>query len=36
VNIAIDAALSSADEEDLIVVCGSIFLVGEMNMLSVD
>lgn len=36
VNAAIDAALSSAGEEDLIVVCGSIFLVGEINMLSVD
>lgn len=36
VNIAIDNALSAAAKEDLIVVCGSIFLVGEIDMLSVD
>jgi dihydrofolate synthase/folylpolyglutamate synthase len=36
VNIAIDAALSAAAQEDLIVVCGSIFLVGEIDLLHVD
>jgi dihydrofolate synthase/folylpolyglutamate synthase len=36
VNIAIDASLSAAAQEDLIVVCGSIFIVGEIDLLHVD
>ncbi len=31
VNEALKAALSMANKEDLIVVCGSVFLVGEVN-----
>lgn len=31
VNIAIQAALENAKEKDLIVICGSIFLVGEIQ-----
>jgi dihydrofolate synthase/folylpolyglutamate synthase len=31
VNKAIKAALSKATTRDLILVCGSVFLVGEVN-----
>lgn len=31
VNIAIDAAKMQANKDDLILVCGSVFLVGEVN-----
>lgn len=31
VNIAIDAALKMANEKDFILVCGSVFLVGEVD-----
>ena len=34
VNQAISSAFQSASENDLIIVCGSIFLVGEVNMLA--
>ena len=32
VNKALQTALEKADKDDLIIVCGSIFLVGEVNM----
>lgn len=31
VNIALKAALSRADKDDLILVCGSVFVVGEVE-----
>jgi len=31
VNLAIRAALSKATKQDMILVCGSVFLVGEVN-----
>ena len=31
VNEALKAALSKAHKEDMIIVCGSVFLVGEVN-----
>jgi dihydrofolate synthase/folylpolyglutamate synthase len=31
VNTALKAALTHAHKEDLILVCGSVFLVGEVN-----
>jgi dihydrofolate synthase / folylpolyglutamate synthase len=31
VNIALQAAISNAGKKDLIVVCGSVFVVGEVN-----
>ena len=31
VNIAIEAAKLNADEDDIIIVCGSVFLVGEVK-----
>jgi dihydrofolate synthase/folylpolyglutamate synthase len=31
VNVALEKAKSSAKENDLILVCGSVFLVGEVN-----
>ena len=31
VNVAIEAAKLNADENDIIIVCGSVFLVGEVN-----
>lgn len=31
VNIALEKALTQADKKDLIVICGSIFLVGEVD-----
>ena len=31
VNMAIEAAKLNADEDDIIIVCGSVFLVGEVN-----
>ena len=31
VNDALSAAMNSADKEDLILVCGSVFLVGEVD-----
>jgi dihydrofolate synthase / folylpolyglutamate synthase len=31
VNVAIEAALDNSDQEDMIVVCGSVFLVGEVD-----
>lgn len=34
VNEAIDFALQHAHPDDLIIVCGSVFLVGEVNMLT--
>ena len=34
VNTALKEALEHADEEDLIIVCGSVFLVGEVNPLN--
>lgn len=34
VNTAIDAAKAKADKEDLILVCGSVFLVGEVSLLN--
>ena len=32
VNEALKSAMAKASKEDLIVVCGSVFLVGEVNM----
>ncbi|MES2332928.1 MAG: folylpolyglutamate synthase/dihydrofolate synthase family protein [Bacteroidota bacterium] len=32
VNVALQNALSHADKEDMILVCGSVFLVGEVTM----
>ena len=31
VNMALQAALSNAGKKDLIIICGSVFLVGEVN-----
>lgn len=31
VNEALQAAIKSADKEDLVIVCGSVFVVGEVN-----
>ncbi len=31
VNAALQAALTHADKEDLILICGSVFLIGEIN-----
>ncbi|MGZ3853950.1 MAG: bifunctional folylpolyglutamate synthase/dihydrofolate synthase, partial [Flavisolibacter sp.] len=31
VNLALQDALANASKEDLVVVCGSIFLVAEVN-----
>ena len=31
VNIAVDAAIERANDDDLIIVCGSIFLVAEVD-----
>ena len=35
VNTAIAEALQQAHEDDLIIVCGSVFVVGEVNNLAV-
>jgi dihydrofolate synthase/folylpolyglutamate synthase len=35
VNTAIDHALQHAHENDLILICGSVFLVGEVNLLAI-
>ena len=32
VNIAIDTALKQADKDDLIIICGSVFVVGEVKL----
>ncbi|HEY1202098.1 MAG TPA: folylpolyglutamate synthase/dihydrofolate synthase family protein [Niastella sp.] len=32
VNVALQQAISKADKRDLIVVCGSVFVVGEVNL----
>jgi dihydrofolate synthase / folylpolyglutamate synthase len=31
VNLALKGAITHADERDLILICGSVFLVGEVN-----
>ncbi|MEI9935285.1 MAG: hypothetical protein WDM71_10655 [Ferruginibacter sp.] len=31
VNTAIDAAKQNAGKDDMIIVCGSVFLIGEVN-----
>jgi dihydrofolate synthase/folylpolyglutamate synthase len=31
-NIAIDTALKQADKNDLIIICGSVFVVGEVKL----
>ena len=36
VNEAVKVARKSAHEKDLIIVCGSIFLVGEVNEISIN
>ena len=33
VNKALNAAIASADEDDMIVVCGSVFVVGEVDLI---
>ena len=32
VNNALQAALTNAEKEDMILVCGSVFVVGEVNL----
>jgi folylpolyglutamate synthase/dihydropteroate synthase len=32
VNQALNAAMAAAGKEDLILVCGSVFLIGETNL----
>lgn len=32
VNLALQAALTNADKKDMILVCGSVFVVGEVNL----
>ena len=34
IDEALQSALSKADKDDLILVCGSVFLVGEVNLAS--
>ena len=36
VNSALKAAMDVASEEDLIIICGSIFVVGEVNLIKVE
>ena len=36
VNIAIQEAQKNATKDDLILVCGSVFLVGEIDLLTMD
>ena len=33
VNKALKAAMDRASEEDMIIVCGSVFVVGEVNLI---
>ncbi|MEP6948270.1 MAG: Mur ligase family protein, partial [Ginsengibacter sp.] len=36
VNIALKAAMDMASEEDMVIVCGSIFVVGEVDLFNVE